>query len=34
VQWDYRNAGAGNDAEREVLLDMLCEQRQRAGQLV
>jgi hypothetical protein len=24
MQWDYRNANAGNDAERELLLDMVC----------
>jgi hypothetical protein len=23
MQWDYRNADAGNDAERELLLDMV-----------
>jgi hypothetical protein len=23
VQWDYRNADAGNEAERELLLDMV-----------
>jgi hypothetical protein len=24
MQWDYRNADAGNHAERELLLDMVC----------
>ncbi len=23
MQWDYRNADAGNEAERELLLDMV-----------
>jgi hypothetical protein len=23
MQWDYRNAGAGNEGERELLLDMV-----------